>query len=63
VLVVTALAGSQVWHERELNRCGLTPPGHVGVGFGYHVRWDWTPPGWECVHTDKQGRVVREERR
>ena len=61
-LLVAAVAFG-IWRETEFNACGLTPPGRVQVGTGYHMRWDWTPPGWVCVYTDLQGRVVREERR
>lgn len=29
---------------------------------GSRIRWDWTPPGFVCVYTDRQSRVVGERR-
>jgi hypothetical protein len=44
--------------------CGRTPPNQasLAVTYGWHARWDWSPPGFVCVYTDRAGNVVAETR-
>lgn len=44
--------------------CGRTPPDRPSPArtSGWHVRWDWTPPGFVCVYTNRAGNVVTERR-
>jgi hypothetical protein len=64
-VIAAALAGAVVYVVRENDastRCGFTPPGSEVLGGGYHVDWDWWPPGFMCVYTDESGNVESRRR-
>lgn len=65
VLLVAGEFAWVVWYEHDSTLCGFEsskPASARAAASGYHVRWDYTPPGWVCVYTDRSGRVVAEQR-
>jgi len=65
VLLVAGGMAWPVWHEHKFTLCGFEsskPAAARAAASGYHLRWDYTPPGWVCVYTDRSGRVVAERR-
>ena len=52
-----------VREERASTGCGFTPPSREELpGSGWHVDWEWLPPGFVCVYTDDRGNVVARRR-
>jgi hypothetical protein len=66
IAIFTVLFGIVIYairEERASTGCGLTPPGREELtGSGWRADWEWWPPGFVCVYTDDQGRVVGRRR-
>jgi hypothetical protein len=61
--VFVAAVFYSIREERASTGCGFTPPGReVLPGSGWHVDWEWWPPGFICVYTDHGGNVVARRR-
>jgi hypothetical protein len=64
-LAILAVLVGVVYIDREdraATGCGFTPPGREDLpGSGWHVDWEWWPPGFVCVFTE-DGKVVARRR-
>lgn len=50
-------------HSDAVEECSLTPPGTEHLSrFTVHARWEWKPPGYICVYTNRAGVTVAERR-
>jgi hypothetical protein len=57
--VILGVVVYTIREERASTECGFTPPSREELpGTGWHVDWEWTPPGFICVYTDDRGNVV-----
>jgi hypothetical protein len=63
VAVVVGVVIHSFREERAATACGFTPPGREELpASGWHVDWEWWPPGFICVYTDRRGNVVARRR-
>ena len=62
VMTVAAIGAPLVTADTAWNRCLADPPGSNKPGTGRFVEWEWAPPGYVCVYTDKQGGTLGRER-
>jgi hypothetical protein len=64
--IAPAFVGGVIYsirEERASTGCGFTPPSREKLpGSGWHVDWEWWPPGFICVDTDDRGKVVARRR-
>jgi hypothetical protein len=44
--------------DNAWERCLSDPPGSNKPGSGRHLEWEWMPPRYYCVYTDRTGRVL-----